>query len=263
MADLYDFPDIYDERFSEAANAAYREHYRKILSGCKIIDILDCSFGTGDLTFELCELGYQVSGSDLSRSMLTKAAQKGFTVDLTCCDFRELSKHFDRDFSCVMSTGNALAHVDHAGVVQTLREMDRLIRPGGYLYLDSRNWDAAMKRQDRFFFSSPFIRPDGVRIHYVQLWDYHSDGTITINILHAHESEGKIIRQTIFEEHLTPFSVELVQDTLGELGYQEQIIKPLPYFQEQRFEDIGWYCLRAKKLLIRGFDLFQQKSGYP
>ncbi|MFR2344728.1 MAG: hypothetical protein ACLS68_07465, partial [Acutalibacteraceae bacterium] len=83
----------------------------------------------------------------------------------------------------------------------------------------------------------------------VQLWDYHSDGTITINILHAHESEGKIIRQTIFEEHLTPFSVELVQDTLGELGYQEQIIKPLPYFQEQRFEDIGWYCLRAKKPL--------------
>ena len=34
-----------------------------------------------------------------------------------------------------MSTGNALAHGDHAGVVQTLREMDRLIRPGGYLYL--------------------------------------------------------------------------------------------------------------------------------
>ena len=54
MASLYDFPDIYDERFSEKANTVYREHYQKMFSGCEITDILDCSFGTGDLTFELC-----------------------------------------------------------------------------------------------------------------------------------------------------------------------------------------------------------------
>ena len=30
-------------------------HYEKLLHGCNITDILDCSFGTGNLTFELCD----------------------------------------------------------------------------------------------------------------------------------------------------------------------------------------------------------------
>lgn len=252
MADMYEFPDIYDERFSEGANTAYREHYRKLFAGRDITDILDCSFGTGNLTFELCELGYQVSGSDISPVMLQKGAQKaeqkGFSVDLTCCDFRELSKHFQKQFSCVMSTGNALAHVDNQGVIQTLREMDQLVKPGGYLYLDSRNWDRALQKRDRFLFASPFIRSDGVRINCVQVWDYHENGNITINILQVYEEDGRIIRQEVFEEHLTPFSFALVESTLKEMGYQDFIVRPLPYFQDQNFEDISWYCVLAHKV---------------
>lgn len=249
--DLYDYPEIYDERFTEAANRVYREHYQKMLKNRNITDILDCSFGTGCLTFCLCELGYRVCGSDLSESMLAearkKAAQKGFTVPLTCCDFRELSQHFDRTFSCVMSTGNALAHVNHEGVVQTIHEMDRLVRPGGYLYLDSRNWEKEMQKKERFHCGNPFIKADGSRINYVQVWDYHPDDTVTINILQVHEQDGRILHQDVFEEHLTPFPVGLVLDTLKALDYQEITIKPLPYFTEQAFEDIGWYCLLAQK----------------
>ncbi|MGI5894604.1 MAG: class I SAM-dependent methyltransferase [Candidatus Merdivicinus sp.] len=253
MADLYEYPDIYDERFSEKANTAYREHYQKMFDGCEITDILDCSFGTGNLTFELCELGYQVSGSDLSPVMLKKAEEKakekGFAVDLTCCDFRELTKHFSKQFSCVMSTGNALAHVNNEDVVQTLREMDKLVKPGGYLYLDSRNWDLVLERRGRFAFGSPFIRPDGVRINYVQLWDYHEDGTITIHILNAYEENGRITGQQVFDEHLTPFSFALVESALKEMGYQDLMVKPLPYFRDMDFKEIGWYCLRARKPL--------------
>ncbi|MFR9309044.1 hypothetical protein [Hydrogeniiclostridium mannosilyticum] len=117
-----------------------------------------------------------------------------------------------------MSTGNALAHVDRQGVVKTLHELDNLIRPGGYLYLDSRNWDIAMKKYNRFLFASPFICTEGVRVNYIQLWDYHTDDTITIHILHAYELEGRIIRQEIFEKHLTPFSFDLVISTLNKLG---------------------------------------------
>lgn len=170
--------------------------------------------------------------------MLEKAAEKaklkGFCVDLTCCDFRELTQHFHQNFSCIMSTGNALAHVDNQGVVKTLHEMDKLVKPGGYLYLDSRNWNAVIKKRDRFLFASPFIRADGVRVNYVQMWDYHTDDTITINILHAYELEGKIICQETFEEHLTPFSIDLVISTLNKLGYEDLLIKPLPYFQDQK-----------------------------
>ena len=76
MADLYDFPEIYDERFSDRANRAYQSHYQKMFEGREIHSILDCSFGTGCLTFCLAELGYQVSGSDLSSTMLEHARKK-------------------------------------------------------------------------------------------------------------------------------------------------------------------------------------------
>ena len=251
MADLYDFPEVYDERFTDAANNAYRQHYKKIFSGCAITDVLDCSFGTGNLTFELCELGYQVWGSDISEAMLSqaekKAKEKGFDVPLTCCDFRGLSNYYDRQFDCVMSTGNALAHVDNDDVKKTLREMDKLVKPGGYLYVDTRNWDKEMSEHRHMSFTNPYLREDGSRINYVQVWEYPADGSVRINILHGYEKDNVIYKQEIFEEHLIPFSVEMIKETLWELGYVDLVIKPLPYFNDLEFMEIGWYCLLAKK----------------
>lgn len=251
MADLYDFPEIYDERFTQAANDVYRMHYQKLFADCDIRDILDCSFGTGDLTFELCELGYSVWGSDLSAAMLEqgakKAAQKGYDVPLTQCDFRELTRHFTRQFDCVMSTGSSLGHVDNEGVRTALRQMDALVRPGGILYLDTRNWDLELRSKKHIQFAQPFTRDDGERIHMVQVWEYPPDGTIRINVCNAYERDGRIYRQEIYEEDLHPFSIELVKGTLAELGYSDLVLKPLPYFEDRDFMDTPWYCLRARK----------------
>ncbi len=108
----------------------------------------------------------------LSEKMLRraqdKAVQKGLDIDFVQCDFRELSSHFKQVFDCVMSTGNALAHVTSDEIRLTLREMDRLVRPGGYIYFDSRNWDKELKDKKHFWWGKPFIRQDGVRINYVQ-----------------------------------------------------------------------------------------------
>lgn len=250
--DLYDYPDVYDERWSEAANKVYRDHYQKIFADCDITDILDCSIGTGDLTFCLCELGYQVSGSDLSTSMLSKAeekaAQMGLSVPLVCCDFRDLTKHFNKQFSCVMSTGNAFAHVDHAGIEKTIGEMASLVKAGGYLYFDSRNWEKELKNKNRFRYGRPFIREDGTRINYVQMWDYHPDNTITINILQAYEQDNQIIKQDVYEEYLHPFPIRHTLSVMEGLGFETIAIKPLPYFDDKPFEETDWYCVLAKKV---------------
>ena len=252
MKELYDFPDIYDERWTDGAENAYRMHYEKMLAGTNITDILDCSAGTGNLTFGLSDLGYTLTLSDISTSMLEKAkekaAQRGIACTCTPCDFRELSQRFDRQFSCVMSTGNALAHVNNDDVRKTLTEMDKLVRPGGYLYIDSRNWDKELQNKERFHhFARPFVRADGVRIHCVQFWDHHEDGSITIHILNGYEKDGNIIQESTWAEHLNPFSIELVLDQLNTLGYDTPVIKSCPYFEEKDFMDIGWYCLLAQK----------------
>jgi glycine/sarcosine N-methyltransferase len=252
MKDLYDYPQIYDERWNEGAHRGYREHYRQMFSGKEITDILDCSIGTGNLTFCLAELGYEISGSDLNAAMLEEARKKaeaaGIRCPLTQCDFRELAGHFDRKFSCVMSSGNALAHVCPEDVARTLRQMDQLVKDGGYLYLDSRSWDKELREKKRFHgFQLPFVLPNGDKIHFVQVWDYNPDGTVTINILNAYENETGIYREDVWEEHYHPFSINLVKDTLRELGYDQIEVCNIPCSVQKDFEDIDWYCLMAHK----------------
>lgn len=251
MANLYDYPKIYDERFTEGAHEAYKDHYRRMFAGKDIKTVLDCSFGTGCLTFPLAELGYQVSGSDLSGPMLKeagrKAQERGLNIPLRQCDFRELTQHFSPGFDCVMSTGSALGHVCHNDIRRTLCEMDALIRPGGYLYYDSRNWEKEQKEKSRFKWTKPFLRPDGIRIHCVQVWDYREDGAIVISISQGYERDGDIIHTSDFEEELIPFPIALARSTLKGLGYAEPVIKPCPWFKDKPVEEIGWYCFMAQK----------------
>ena len=63
---LYDRADIYDLRFDQRGWDLFREHYRVLFDGTGVKSVLDCSIGSGNLTLELAELGYRVTGSDLS-----------------------------------------------------------------------------------------------------------------------------------------------------------------------------------------------------
>lgn len=47
--------------------------------------------------------------------------------------------------------GNALPHVEDRDVRKTLEQMDSLVKEGGWLYLDTRNWDKILKERNRFF----------------------------------------------------------------------------------------------------------------
>lgn len=252
MKELYDNPAIYDERWTDRSDEGCRRHYETVFGGAQITDILDVSFGTGNLTFCLHDLGYEIHGSDLNAAMLARAAEKardkGIDLTLTQCDFREASRHFHRDFSLVMSSGSALCHVDNEGVKQTLAEMDKLVRPGGYIYIDSRNWDRALRERERFqAFARPLVLENGETNYYAQFWDFNPDGTITLNLLFAYGRDGRIVRKEVWPETIHPFSIELVQSTLRALGYSQFAVRSNPAFQEAKFEDMDWYCLLARK----------------
>ncbi len=250
--ELYDNPDVYDKLWTDRADAMHAKHYQKVFAGAGISDVLDVSIGTGNLTFCMQTLGFEVHGSDLNSQMLAQAAEKaharGINARLVQCDFREVSRHFDRDFSLVMSSGSSLCHVDNGGVVAALAEMDKLVRPGGYLYIDSRNWDKELRERKRLHAFSPVReREDGEKIHYAQFWDFNPDGTITLNLLFAYEKDGRIIRKETWPETVHPFSIDLVESTLRGLGYCEMTRSNMPSFWESKFEDMDWYCLLARK----------------
>lgn len=66
--------------------------------------------------------------------------------------------------------------------------------------------------------------------------------------LSIYERDLQIVRQEVFEEHLHPFPMQLVRETLEQLNYRDITVRPCPYFSDAEFEQTGWYCLLAKKL---------------
>lgn len=250
MPSLYDRADIYDLLETDDRFDAYKRHWEYVLREADIHSLLDVSIGSGCVTLPLVELGVELSGSDLSEAMLTncrkKAQHKGYSVDLQQSDFRDLSCWHGKKFDCVASTGNSLAYVTNSEVRDTLAQMDGLVADGGYLYLDSRNWDRILETHQRFYFYNPFYSGE-TKVNMFQVWDYPADGSITFNIVYTFEQDNKIFQKEIFEEHYHPIPRQLLLDQLTALGYQEVKQFCFPAFLNRNAESAEWYCILAKK----------------
>ena len=151
MPSFYDRADIYDLFEDENRYNAYKKYWEAVLENKDIHSMLDVSIGSGSVTLPIMDLGVELSGSDLSETMLgncqKKADSKQKKIGLQCSDFRDLSCWKDRKFDCVASTGNSLGYVCNEDVLKTLEQMDLLVKDGGYLYFDTRNWDKILKEK--------------------------------------------------------------------------------------------------------------------
>ena len=251
MDKLYDRADIYDLIDSEKRTEITRKDWKQFLGSRPIRTFLDVSIGTGSMTLPLQELGIAVYGSDLSKAMLSrcraKAIAKQNPVELRCSDFRDLSCWNGQLFDCVASTGNALGYVSNDDVIKTLRRMDSLVKPGGWLCFDSRNWEKIRRERQRFYLYNPFFRGE-TRINLVQVWDQNPDGSMTFNLLYTFERDCKIVQKEIFEEHYHPFKLEMVLQALAEMNYGNIEIRPVPCeIPETDIDRIDWYRLIAQK----------------
>lgn len=251
MASVYDRADIYDLFEDDNRFHVYQKHWEKVLGNKNIKTLLDVSIGTGSVTLPLAELGITLSGSDLSEPMLNrcreKAAKMGYSIELKPCDFREVGTQFGYKFDCVASTGNSLPYVSNEDVIKTLEEMDSLVKAGGYLYFDIRNWDKILRDRNRFYLYNPFF--DGeTRINLIQVWDYHEDESMTFHLLYTFEKDNQIFQKEKFEEHYIPIRQSILIDKLREMGYVDIEILNFPaYAKPEEIGEADWYSVIAKK----------------
>lgn len=253
MASIYDRADIYDLLEDENRSQIYRKHWETILTGRPIETLLDVSIGSGNVTLPVTDLGIRLSGSDLSESMLEKcrkkAEEKHIQPDLQCCDFRTVAGHFSGKYDCVASTGNSLPYVSNADVLLALEQMDMLVKPGGYLYFDVRNWDKILRERRRFYLYNPFFDGD-TRINLVQVWDYQENGSMIFNLLYTFEKENRIFQKEEFQEHYIPVSRKLLLDKVKEMGYADIEIMNFPSSVQTNVsaDELDWYCVIARKV---------------
>ncbi|GAA3771071.1 class I SAM-dependent methyltransferase [Streptomyces coacervatus] len=141
--------------------------------------LLDCACGIGTQAIGLARAGHRVVGSDLSPVAATRAAAeaaaRGIGLPALAADMRRLPFRAGA-FDAVVCADNSLAHLLTAqDLAAALREMRRVLRPGGLLLLTLRDYDDI--RRARPVSSPPQVShgADGRSITF-QLWHWHDDG---------------------------------------------------------------------------------------
>ena len=149
--------------------------------------ILDTACGTGKHAIALAQRGYDVTGADLSVGMVERARENAAAVGsearFVVAGFGELATKVEDAFDALLCLGNSLPHVLTAEAVhETLTDFAAVLRSGGLLLIQNRNFDAIMR--DRVRWMGPQSHHEGSREWlFVRFYDFNPDGTLTFNIV--------------------------------------------------------------------------------
>jgi len=138
--------------------------------------ILDCACGIGLHSLALARRGYAVTGSDASAGMVAEARRRAalahLPVEFTACPWADLPTTFTQRFDLVFCYGNAIGHCPTPDeMVASLRGMRAVLKPGGVLLLDSRNWEKLRRDQVRFN-PMPMRVREGTRCLSLYIWNF-------------------------------------------------------------------------------------------
>lgn len=164
------------------------EFYRSLLEQHHVRQVLDCACGTGRHLPLFQTLGCEVTGSDLSASMLAQARKNlaglGLQVPLHRVDYRELPQHFAIEFGAVLCLSSSILHMpDEAGVLCAFESMRAVLRRGGLLILTQGTTDRQWQEKPRFLLAVN----DRVFTRLVAI-DYFGPGA-RYNIVDIHHSD--------------------------------------------------------------------------
>jgi SAM-dependent methyltransferase len=147
------FSDFYlrayagDERQAEEAEVQALAAAR--LSGCpEDGDLLDVPCGFGRHAVPLARAGYRVTGVDRSRELLDEARRRAAGArwpKLAQADYRELP-FGDASFDAALNLFSSIGYLGDAEDERALREIGRVLRPGGRLVLEAMHRDALVRR---------------------------------------------------------------------------------------------------------------------
>lgn len=133
------------------------------LTGARALDI---GVGGGRTTLHLKDRVAEYVGCDYSPDLVAATADRFPNVRVEFADVRDLSTYADDSFDFVLFSFNGLASLGHEDRLLGLREIRRVLRPGGYFMFSAHN------RDHRRFGLLPWQHPDRVgRVMVKKSWE--------------------------------------------------------------------------------------------
>ncbi len=148
-----DFVDHWDDLIGwEGRQEAEAGFFHRMLDAFDLKKVLDAACGTGFHSITMAQEGFQVTAADGAGTMVEKtlenARQLGVQLsDSRAVDWLNLEDEFGENaFDALICLGNAFTHLfEHETRRDALRQMYRVVRPGGMIIVDHRNYDSLLE----------------------------------------------------------------------------------------------------------------------
>jgi glycine/sarcosine N-methyltransferase len=187
--------------------------------------VLDAACGTGMHAIALARLGFEVTGADLSAGMIERAGVNAEAADthvqFNQAGFGELRCTFGgQGFDAVLCLGNSLPHLLTPGQLSAaLADFADCLKPGGMLLIQNRNFDAVMKKRERWM--EPQTAREGQdEWLFLRFYDYETDGSISFNVVTLHREGISAWTQSVMATHLRPLILDELRLILETAGFE-------------------------------------------
>jgi SAM-dependent methyltransferase len=187
--------------------------------------VLDAACGTGQHAIALAHQGYQVVGTDLSAAMVLRAkanaaseAVDSEVLRFEVAAFGELAT-LGQDFDAVLCLGNSLPHLLTDGALaEALADFATVLRPGGLLVIQNRNFDRVWRDRERFMEPQAYREGDDEQI-FLRFYDFGEE-TITFNMIRLQRTAGGWV-QDVESTELRPIFRDHLDAALAEAGFRD------------------------------------------
>jgi ubiquinone/menaquinone biosynthesis C-methylase UbiE len=157
--------------------------------------VLDVACGNGLQSIALAELGYQVTGLDISPGMIAQAKRNAerhrVAIEWIVGDWHDLARTFASPFDAVVCWGNSLSHVaDADDLTAVLGEMASVTAPSGVCLVDLRDWDRVSEERPKGQIRQAKETPEG-RLVSFDLWHYPSPEAMIMEVFVLRERGGQ------------------------------------------------------------------------
>ena len=186
--------------------------------------ILDCACGTGLAALALARRGYEVLGTDASSSMVVRArehaAEQKQPVPFEVCAWEFLPATIQKPVDLVICLGNSLGHCrDEREMLRSLQGMRAVLREGGLLVIESRNWEKLYADRVRFTHFGLRERA-GIRCIPLYVWNFGREfhEPLVVEVVLVFEQQGKVRLQT-YDIAYQPFRTGQLHSLLQQAGF--------------------------------------------
>jgi ubiquinone/menaquinone biosynthesis C-methylase UbiE len=140
VKDFYERPEVVRKYGQVGLTAAEAALARRFFP--RDASVLDVGAGAGRTAIALAQLGYDVTGVDVSASMIEQARAEAARVDVDArfVEGDAMALPFeDACFDGALFAGNGIGHLELDGMRRCARELARVLRPGGCLVVSARS----------------------------------------------------------------------------------------------------------------------------